>query len=353
MLEEQSVTHITESLAGGVLKVLAQIIETQNSLGVKTKLIFLERQDTPLESELERFFPDTQLINLHKTGLVGLIRLYFKMYNEKNKASIFHFHSSWAGATGRIFAITNRSTNTFYSPHGFAFLRRDIFGWQRATFRFIEKFLDIITRTTIIAYGENEFRESRKISKKEVRKIDHFIETTTLPELNRKGGSIRIATAGRIANAKRPDRFVNLAKKLNGLADFVWIGSGNESDYDFEGGAVSITGWINSEDVTRELINSDIFVLLSDWEGLPFSALEAMGVGLPVILWDFPGANFVINNGINGYVCPDETELLNRVRELISDEVLRKTLGKSARTKIIDEYSYLKFEERCRLLYEK
>lgn len=351
--KEKRVVHFTESLAGGVIKVLTQLIDTQNLMRIETKLIYLQRLDTPEDSDLRKLFPQTQLINLGRTGIKGLFRLYLKMHKETKTAGVFHFHSSWAGAIGRLFALTKRSFKTFYSPHGFAFKRTDTTKLQRTIFYLTEKSLDFLTNTIIIAYGESEFLESEKISNRKVRKINHFIEVNNEPLLNRSRNLVRIVTVGRIVSAKRPDRFIKLANKIGSRAEFFWIGDGSKSEYEFEGTAITITGWINSDQVVTELKNSDIFVLLSDWEGLPFSVLEAMGTGLPVVLWNFPGADLVIQNGHEGYVCSNEVELVNRVTDLILNENLRKTLGKNASAKIEAKYSKKGFQEVSKSLYEK
>lgn len=49
-----------------------------------------------------------------------------------------------------------------------------------------------------------------------------------------------------------------------------------------------------------------MFVSSSDFEGISNSMLEAMGMGLPVVVTDCPvgGARMVIQDGVNGLLVP-------------------------------------------------
>lgn len=54
----------------------------------------------------------------------------------------------------------------------------------------------------------------------------------------------------------------------------------------------------------NDYLNYDIFILSSDSEGLPMSALEAASAGLPIILSNVGGCNELIiteNNNSNGF----------------------------------------------------
>ena len=58
------------------------------------------------------------------------------------------------------------------------------------------------------------------------------------------------------------------------------------------------------QDITELLHKSDLFVLISDWEGLPLSILEAMRCGLPIIASDVGGVKEAVVHSENGYLIP-------------------------------------------------
>lgn len=71
------------------------------------------------------------------------------------------------------------------------------------------------------------------------------------------------------------------------------------------GGAVEWHGWIGSDQKLDLLARSDVFVLPSRWlEGLPNALVEALAMGLPVIVSDIGAMAEVVVEGVNGFVVP-------------------------------------------------
>ena len=97
-------------------------------------------------------------------------------------------------------------------------------------------------------------------------------------------------------------------------------------------GCVTLKGW--SQNVTEEYAKSDIYLMTSNYEGMPNALMEAMAVGLPCISTDCPtGPSDLIKDGVNGYLVPvaDSKALANRILKIISMEPSeRKKLGLAA-----------------------
>ena len=85
---------------------------------------------------------------------------------------------------------------------------------------------------------------------------------------------------------------------------------------------VILKGKVN--DVENYLACSDVFVMCSDYEGLPLSILEAMAAGLPIVSTDVGGIkDIVTDNGILTHKGNVE-ELANALIQLGINPVLRK-----------------------------
>lgn len=84
----------------------------------------------------------------------------------------------------------------------------------------------------------------------------------------------------------------------------------------------------NENNVFKVAINNDIFVLASDYEGIPNVIVEAMASGVPVVSTDCTpgGASFLLNQGECGLIVPREsaTELAKAIVELLNNIELQK-----------------------------
>lgn len=67
---------------------------------------------------------------------------------------------------------------------------------------------------------------------------------------------------------------------------------------------VSLPG--HSRSIHQEVAGASVFVLTSDYEGLPNALIEAMMLGVPCITTDYPGAEEVVEDGVSGFVVPRE-----------------------------------------------
>ena len=68
---------------------------------------------------------------------------------------------------------------------------------------------------------------------------------------------------------------------------------------------IKIKGFCN--DISSELINADLFLLASRFEGFSNAILEALFLGIPVVTTKCPGANEeIIKKGFNGFLAKNE-----------------------------------------------
>lgn len=97
-------------------------------------------------------------------------------------------------------------------------------------------------------------------------------------------------------------------------------------------GKVHLLGFCT--DVCEKIDKAEIFVLSSNYEGMSNAMLEALAMGMPVVVTDCPigGARMMINNGENGILVPvDDAEAMAKALVgLLKDSMKREKIGKKA-----------------------
>ena len=119
------------------------------------------------------------------------------------------------------------------------------------------------------------------------------------------------------------------------------------------GQKVIFTGCVEYEDVPGYLSMADAFVTASVTEVHPFSVIEAMAVGLPVLGIESPGVGDTVVDGVNGLLTRhDLAEFSLKMFRLMSENDLRARLAKKA-LEDSEQYSILKTSKRILGFYEE
>ena len=104
---------------------------------------------------------------------------------------------------------------------------------------------------------------------------------------------------------------------------------------------VYFKGKLKSTDVQAHLLQNQVFVLLSEFEGLPITLMEAMSCGLVAICTNMrSGISDLITNNVEGILIDDrKDEFVSAIKKLKENPGLWKEMSEAARKKIIASYS--------------
>ncbi len=153
----------------------------------------------------------------------------------------------------------------------------------------------------------------------------------------------RIVTVGRLHPQKNPslllDAFAMIAAKYPDIRlDFYGDGEMYDELQDKinQSGLVSrVTLHPSRKDIFSCIRTARLFVLCSDYEGMPNALMEAMSLGLPCISTDCRpgGARTLIENGINGFIVPvrDASALAEKMSYLLDNPNVAERVAREAR----------------------
>ena len=164
----------------------------------------------------------------------------------------------------------------------------------------------------------------------------------SLPEIaRREKGELILLWVGRLSSQKRLDvalRALAVLRREHSVR--LWVaGSGPQGpklrkivgELGLEN-AVTWLGFCDNPFVLME--HADLFLLSSDYEGLPNALIEAQGLGLPAVATDCPfGPSEIVSEGRSGFlVRPDDPEALAKAATpLLASSEARSTMGALAR----------------------
>lgn len=94
-------------------------------------------------------------------------------------------------------------------------------------------------------------------------------------------------------------------------------------------------------DRLERLVQFDLFVMTSSLEGIPRCLMEALALRVPVVAYDIPGVDQLVENGKTGFLAPlgDIEALTRQCQKILDDPILAKELGEAGRLKIEARYS--------------
>ncbi len=162
---------------------------------------------------------------------------------------------------------------------------------------------------------------------------------------------VELLTVGRLAVHKGLDVLLNALAQLS--SDLRWrlsiVGDGPEhaalaaqvSKLNLTE-RVTFKGWAKREALPAIYRNADLFLLPSREEGMANVLMEAMCAGLPSIATRIAGSSEAVVDGETGLLAPSEDApaLARALETLIRDAGARERMGRAARTRAEETYSW-------------
>ncbi|MFB5283675.1 glycosyltransferase [Peribacillus sp. Hz7] len=215
--------------------------------------------------------------------------------------------------------------------------------------RFVGKMVALLS-TGIFLQTEEQAEFFPEFARKKMIVVPNPVSNVLIECNYQKRESIaEIATFGRLSAQKNQSLLIKafaMVYKTNKSIKLSLYGSGEEKntlkvlvkELGIED-AVTFKGRVSN--VADALMSTDLFVLSSNYEGMPNALMEAMGVGLPCISTDCPtGPKDLIQNQKNGILVKsnDVSELVSAIHYCVENPLFCQEAGSAAKQKVKEEF---------------
>ena len=97
---------------------------------------------------------------------------------------------------------------------------------------------------------------------------------------------------------------------------------------------------------------ADLFILPSDYEGLPIVIIEAMSFGKPVVASNVGGISEIITDNINGFTIDNKPELfVEKIEYILENKNVYDYLSKNALIRFQQDLTVEKMVKRYENIY--
>ena len=259
---------------------------------------------------------------------------------------VVHVHGARAGF---LYALTPRRTSvpSVYTVRGYHFLRKP--PGARHAAALAERLASARTDLTVhvCAYDARLASAWGLTATARSRVIHNGIRRSDVPAAA-EGDPRLVVTLGRLAHQKDPHMVVAVAERLAAEGfRFRLIGGGPlevavHRAIEAAGlrDVVEVTGALPRAHALAAMRDAGVFFLPSRWEGFPIAPIEAMEMGLPVVLSNVSGMPEVV--GDDGGVLVDTHDpaaYAEALRSVVRDDASRATMVARARERVANHFT--------------
>lgn len=348
------ILHIIKSLGrGGAEMLLQETLNKHDQQKFEFHYIYFLPWKNQMVSGIEANGGKVVLFAAKNNVFIMLKVFAIARYIRRNNIDLIHCHLPWAGFAGRFIHILTQKP-VFYSEHN-----------KQERYHFITRFLNRISfnkQSRVIAVSEDVAQSIRKNinPKVPVQTILNGVNTESFIRNHASGiqkreeyeidrDAVLVGTIAVFRFQKRLKEWIDVLKAVHELHPNVKgciIGDGMlkneimehlkacgmEHHIIFPGLQTDVKPWLSA---------IDIFMMTSEFEGLPIAMLEAMSMECAIVTTDAGGIKEVVRNEEDGFVESVENwqRLKNPIDRLLKNPELIKIFGAKARERVIERFS--------------
>ena len=131
---------------------------------------------------------------------------------------------------------------------------------------------------------------------------------------------------------------------------FIWIGNQHKVVGDLPEN-VFFMGNLPNAGAYNQFV--DLFILPSNYEGLPMVIIEAMSFGKPIVASNVGGISEIVNDGYNGYALENNASLfVDKIKFILENKSVYESFSINSKNKYTQELTADIMTERYLKLYK-
>ncbi|ANE52959.1 glycosyltransferase [Flavisolibacter tropicus] len=362
------VLHIIKSLGrGGAETLLPETLHQHNKQKYQFHYIYFLPWKYQMVGAIEKAGGTVTCLSAKNN--IAILRKVFQIvrYVKKHKIQLIHCHLPWAGIVGRLVGILT-GVPVIYTEHNKWERYHKLTYWlNKFSFSSQQKVIAVsgdVAKSIQSHYKGHNPQVQVVANGVDIKKFspEVIIDRDVRKELGIPASATVIGLACVFRKQKRVPVWLEIAQKLRSQfsgTHFIIVGDGvlkdeiqtkanelNTHDYvHFVGMQTEIRPYLKA---------MDVFMMSSEFEGLPIALMEAMSMGCMPASTSAGGIGELINDNVNGVLVPvnEPMQLVSRLSDYLSSPGEIKAKAVAARETIVKGFSMQKMVSEIETIYD-
>ena len=365
------VAHILHSV-GGVDVSLRLILENIDSVKFENIVVHgindtKEKYTNKLNNKVKEYtLPIQRNINILK----DIIAIYkTAKILKKEKPDIIHAHSAKGGIVAKIVGKF-LGIPVLHTPQAYSFLSTSN-NFKRSLYLFIEKIFLFKGNKILASSNSEKNRAIREVGYPEERVVLFNNSIAPISKLNKLNieknwPNEYICSVGRPSFQKNIELMLDVLfeiKTNKPSIHLVLMGVGYHAPNLESVNAkiealqlkenITLLEWTSREDIFNIISNSQLYISTARYEGLPYSVIEALAIGKPIVVTNSDGNRDLVKHNVNGYIIDDENieGFSKEVMNILENKDISERFSKNAIQIFEENFNMLKNIKKLEQIY--
>lgn len=276
---------------------------------------------------------------------------------KNEKPNLIHAHSAKGGVIARLAAI-GLKIKVLHTPQAYSYLSTNN-TFKKVVFLQIERTLAnfnsilVASSTSELNRGINEVNYKKENALLFNNSINDIVVNENLT-IDKIWPDSYICTVGRPSYQKNLEMMVKVISKVKVYRPDIHLVIMGVGYYSPElemikkqivnlglQNNITLLEWTTQQNIFAIIAKSEAYITTARYEGLPYSVIEAMTIGKPILATDADGNRDLVINNENGYVFNfnEVDKMASLTQEVIENKELNKQFSEKSRQQFLKHYN--------------